>query len=88
MQAHVQAPRSQLRKEGATWPTACAFASVAGLNAPLIAPLVTDAAILFLSGCLKTDDNSLQNNDTLSQSFAISHRAEDLVSQLAIRRCD
>jgi hypothetical protein len=41
-----------------------------------------------LSGCLNRDDNSLQNNDTLSQPFAISHRTDDLVSRLAERRCD
>ncbi|RXG87333.1 hypothetical protein EAS61_19010 [Bradyrhizobium zhanjiangense] len=54
----------------------------------LISPFVADAAILFSSGSFKRDESSLQNSDALPQPFAISYRADDLLSRPAKRRSD
>lgn len=54
----------------------------------LISPFVTGAAILFSSGSFKRDEHALQNTDALPQPFAISDRADDLLSRLAKRRSD
>ncbi|MDA9406386.1 hypothetical protein XH98_30775 [Bradyrhizobium sp. CCBAU 51745] len=54
----------------------------------LVSPFVEGATILLSSGSFKGDENALQNTDALPQPFAISDRADDLLSRLAKRRSD